>query len=397
MTPNAAKRKPIEDEPDTEAHSLEPYRNRDTPEKSKTARELSDSESSDTGTDETSNTSNGLLLAVSTSNSNLPTCNSNMDTPGSSATSKIPTAPRRMIQEAARRESSTTERQPFSNIQANPAVHTPTKPSNVEHTARYCNGGASIGSRHSSTKGKAYETGCYPNQLDSDIEQSSVQRERQSYVGLPMQSPKFISSPEYEPPQVDNPVRTNVKTHVANRFFISQDLSLCQASHQSESTSSYPTHSISTGPSMGRVNGMYEVECPFLARKELPARHRFSLILAATRNSAWAAYYFGRHHGIMYVPERPTLTNEKYPFYWRGRGGHDGQMSFGPRNMGWMRFLGGGKIEGMLNCDGEPTFHGELLPNQDRRLPRSVNSMKHEWDVYNEKQFERERRARREW
>lgn len=103
-----------------------------------------------------------------------------------------------------------------------------------------------------------------------------------------------------------------------------------------------------------------------------------STSLYGTGKSAWAAYYFGKHRGTMYIPERPTrATNEKYPLYWRRRKSHDGQT-----NTGWMRFLGDGRIEGLINCDGEVKFHGDILPFSKRRRVRSLNSIKYEWNGY---------------
>jgi hypothetical protein len=61
---------------------------------------------------------------------------------------------------------------------------------------------------------------------------------------------------------------------------------------------------------------------------------------------------------------------------------------------GWIRFLGGGRIEGLINVYGEATFTGERISGQETKPPRDVRSMRNEWDSYNESAYEQERVGR---
>lgn len=147
---------------------------------------------------------------------------------------------------------------------------------------------------------------------------------------------------------------------------------------------------------LGLINGEYEITSRDL--NEWPDRfppEEFNLALSLAGSSLWGEYDFGMFRGIMWFPDRPWGSSyEQIPFKWRGRELGEGEMSFGPRNQGWIRFLGGGEIEGQINCYGSAKFWGRRISGQETLPPRDVRSMREEWDQYNEREYERERISR---
>ena len=101
------------------------------------------------------------------------------------------------------------------------------------------------------------------------------------------------------------------------------------------------------------------------------------------------------YSGIICLPLRPQrASSSEVPFFWRGRENSEGQMSFGPSNDGWIRFLGNGVIEGMISCYGEARFTGERISGNETRAPRDAWSMRNEWSSYNQREYDRENEAR---
>lgn len=146
---------------------------------------------------------------------------------------------------------------------------------------------------------------------------------------------------------------------------------------------------------LGLLNGIYQVQSEDLGEWEIFNGHDFRLILCLDGNSIWGEYDFGMHSGIMYLPGRPWSSSyEPVPFSWRGRENSEDTISFGPTNRGWIRFLGGGKIEGMINCYGEKSFTGRRISGNETKAPRDARSMRAEWEGYNSDEYERARRAR---
>ncbi|KAL9080493.1 MAG: hypothetical protein Q9157_000727 [Trypethelium eluteriae] len=144
------------------------------------------------------------------------------------------------------------------------------------------------------------------------------------------------------------------------------------------------------GP-LGLINGMYAINSNALDEwPDMFDADDFSLILCLEGNTIWGAYDFGMHSGILYLDSRPwTSSWDELPFSWRGRENSEGQMSFGPSNHGWIRFLGNGQIEGMINCYGDARFSGQRVSgNGETRAPRDARSMRIEWEGYNQRDYE---------
>ena len=145
---------------------------------------------------------------------------------------------------------------------------------------------------------------------------------------------------------------------------------------------------------LGLINGEYEIHSRDLEEwPEMYPENEFRLALSLSDGtSVWGAYDFGMFFGIMYIPQRPQRASYMHvPFQWRGRERGEGQMSFGPENKGWIRFLGNGRIEGEINCYGCARFSGQRISGRDPRAPRKPVDMQREWHGYNEDAYEHER------
>ncbi|MCJ1262686.1 hypothetical protein MMC22_002556 [Lobaria immixta] len=145
-------------------------------------------------------------------------------------------------------------------------------------------------------------------------------------------------------------------------------------------------------PALGLINGYYEISCPTL-ESEFDCGE-LSLILCLERPRVWGAYDFGAFSGILHLPQRPSQPSEDpLPCHWRGRENGEGEMSFGDNCFGEIAFLGDGRIAGMLNVYGDCEFTGMRRPGPTV-APRPANSMREEWEGYNEASYERERTGR---
>jgi hypothetical protein len=164
---------------------------------------------------------------------------------------------------------------------------------------------------------------------------------------------------------------------------------------KSEEDSEPPTSpSASQGSQLGLLNGTYDIECTDLDEWEQFRGYEFSLILSLRGGFLWGAYDFGMFSGILCIPRRPMqASEERFNFTWRGRENSEGEISFGSSNRGWIQFLGGGRIRGMINCYGEAVFEGQRV-SEGTRSEMSAQAMKDEWDKYNEEGYERGRVAR---
>lgn len=143
---------------------------------------------------------------------------------------------------------------------------------------------------------------------------------------------------------------------------------------------------------LGLLNGRYEIDCPSL---EEWGSSDFSLILTLEGQSLWGSYDFGMFEGIIHVPTRPyNASDQRFEFSWRGHDNGEGETSFGSENVGWLEFLGGGNIRGMINCYGRPIFEGRRVSGNQTRSERDARSMRDEWDGYNQQNYDRANRAR---
>lgn len=149
-------------------------------------------------------------------------------------------------------------------------------------------------------------------------------------------------------------------------------------------------------PPLGLVNGEYEIYSSDLNQWPQFPEDEFTLILGLAGNSMWGSYDFGMFHGIMHFEERPWSSSyKKIQFTWRGRNNSEGEMSFGPNCTGWIQFYGEGRICGQLNCYGNARFSGQRISGEETQPPRSVQSMREEWNGYNQVEYDNE--SRRRW
>lgn len=74
------------------------------------------------------------------------------------------------------------------------------------------------------------------------------------------------------------------------------------------------------------------------------------------------------------------------PFLWRGEE-DNGPIKYGDGNRGWMRFLGGGRIEGHSDYM-SMGFTADCIPGQGTRSPVEAATLKREWNEYSEERYE---------
>jgi hypothetical protein len=140
---------------------------------------------------------------------------------------------------------------------------------------------------------------------------------------------------------------------------------------------------------LGLLNGRYEISCPDLEDWGYSSPD-FSLILTLDGTFLWGAYDLGMFEGILRIPERPyAASTERFDFTWRGRENGEGETSFGPGNEGWIQFLGGGEICGMIGCYGQAMFEGRRVSGSQTKSERDARSMRNEWDGYNQENYDR--------
>lgn len=105
-------------------------------------------------------------------------------------------------------------------------------------------------------------------------------------------------------------------------------------------------------PSLGLINGIYDIACPVL--QENFDSQNLTLILTLDTLNIWGAYDFGAFSRILHIPNRPfTASPRPLSFQWRGRENSEGEMQFGEYCQGAISFLGDGRLEGWLNVSGE--------------------------------------------
>ena len=147
-------------------------------------------------------------------------------------------------------------------------------------------------------------------------------------------------------------------------------------------------------PSLGLINGYYDISCPYLESQFPHDTDSFSLILCLETPRVWGSYDLGQFRGILHLPQRPfEPSSTPLQFHWRGRELGEGEMSFGHDCFGEMAFLGNGRIAGMLNVFGVCEFTGVRRPGPTT-APRPAISMREEWEGYNEDAYEAERTGR---
>ncbi|KAL8897281.1 MAG: hypothetical protein Q9207_007292 [Kuettlingeria erythrocarpa] len=149
---------------------------------------------------------------------------------------------------------------------------------------------------------------------------------------------------------------------------------------------------IPAAPSLGLINGIYDISCPSIENEW--DYDGFTLVLTLDSPAIWGEYDFGMFSGILYIPQRPfTASSDEFAFEWRGRENGEGEMRFGSGCNGGIVFHGNGYVEGWINVYGEGRFEGTRREGPGTAV-RTAMSMQDEWDSYNEDEYERERIGR---
>ena len=152
---------------------------------------------------------------------------------------------------------------------------------------------------------------------------------------------------------------------------------------------------LSPPPSLGLLNGIYDISCLEVS-SEWPSYGRdLTLTLTLDTPALWGAYDFGMFSGVLLLPNRPLSASAEnaLPLTWRGRENGEGEMSFGERCTGEIKFLGGGRIEGWMSVYGQLEFTGMRRTGPGAPV-RTARSMRAEWEGYNDAAYEEERVGR---
>ncbi|KAL8721635.1 MAG: hypothetical protein Q9225_001724 [Loekoesia sp. 1 TL-2023] len=138
-----------------------------------------------------------------------------------------------------------------------------------------------------------------------------------------------------------------------------------------------PSTSPSAAPSLGLINGIYDISCPTI--EEEWGCDNLTLILTLDTPGVWGAYDFGVFSGIFHIPQRPYSAPDRVELYWRGRENGEGEMSFGEDCNGVLSFLGNGRVEGWMNLYGDCHFEGVRRDGPGAPI-RTARSMREEWE-----------------
>ncbi|KAK9424646.1 hypothetical protein SUNI508_03522 [Seiridium unicorne] len=144
---------------------------------------------------------------------------------------------------------------------------------------------------------------------------------------------------------------------------------------------------------LGLLNGRYEIESRDVSEQWPHLGNDLGLILTLNGNELWGSFDLGVLEGILRFDVRPYESSHvELDFKWRGRE-NEGEIICGNYNNGWIRFLGGGRIEGWLDRL-DIGFSGQRSSGQGTRSEVDARTMMNEWDGYSEQEYERENRAR---
>ena len=146
------------------------------------------------------------------------------------------------------------------------------------------------------------------------------------------------------------------------------------------------------GPSLGLINGLYDLSCQTV--EDNWGSEDLTLTLTLDGTTVWGAYDLGAFSGILFLPDRPwQASNSPLPLSWRGRENGEGEMDFGDDCVGEISFLGNGLIEGWISVYGRCSFEGRRRQEAGTAV-RTARSMREEWEGYNEEAYEEERVGR---
>ncbi|KAI1388891.1 uncharacterized protein F4822DRAFT_261508 [Hypoxylon trugodes] len=158
-----------------------------------------------------------------------------------------------------------------------------------------------------------------------------------------------------------------------------------------DSDNDFTMHSRNLRP-LGLLNGRYHMDCPYVA--EQWDYDSFSLVLTLSGTELLGRFDFGVITGVLRLPQRPWQSSlESLQFRWRGRE-DEGPIIYGDQHTGEIRFLGDGRIEGEIDYMGGIKFTGDRAPGQGTRSGIDAQTLKNEWESYNESEYEAENRGR---
>ena len=160
--------------------------------------------------------------------------------------------------------------------------------------------------------------------------------------------------------------------------------------HSSPRHAAFPSSSSSS--SLGLINGIYDISCPYVTEQWYC--EDLTITLAMDGQLVWGSYDFGMFSGIFLLQNRPYNEDlgKPLPVQWRGRENGEGEMTTGDDNEGHITFLGNGRIEGSLRIMGSFDFEGQKSAAQSNgQGGMMARSMRAEWDSYNEEAYEYER------
>ncbi|KAJ2985469.1 hypothetical protein NUW58_g5513 [Xylaria curta] len=129
---------------------------------------------------------------------------------------------------------------------------------------------------------------------------------------------------------------------------------------------------------LGLLNGRYDI----VSREAYDqwGCKSFDLVLTLSGRELWGKFNLGVVRGIIHFNERPWESSyDRVPFTWRGLVDEDHVYS--SDNFGWIKFLGGGRIEGELDYM-DLDFGGDRASGQGTRSEIDARSMQREWDEY---------------
>lgn len=157
-----------------------------------------------------------------------------------------------------------------------------------------------------------------------------------------------------------------------------------------------PPPSSSRAPSLGLLNGVYEIDAYDLEDFGDYQNNGCRIILCLDRKTLWGEFDFCGLHGVMFFPERPWASspNARIGFTYRGYDEvEDINLTDDSRSEGWVTFLGNGQIEGCFEAMTMDSFSGDMfevrfrgfrISGQQTRPPRDAYSMQDEWNWRNE-------------
>ncbi|KAB5585981.1 hypothetical protein GE09DRAFT_47344 [Coniochaeta sp. 2T2.1] len=133
-------------------------------------------------------------------------------------------------------------------------------------------------------------------------------------------------------------------------------------------------------PALGLLNGNYVLSAPYVRGNWPWYDEDFTLTLTLAGQELWGSFDLGVVEGVLHFRQRPYLSSEeKVRFEWRGRENGEGEIQYS--QTGWMRFLGGGMVEGELDYM-SIAFEGMRDGGQGTRSGVPVREMRSMWEGY---------------